>query len=299
MSPAAPHKPPPSSSQVLARLLGEDSGGSAGRARVDRRIGLAVLGVIALTVVLLALSVWPLIRLRMQPPRTVADAKPDAPLLAEFSEATSRDLAQVTGRSLFAVPGPPAPRSETARKSAVPTKYGGPAIIAMVNDQVFFSDGKRLGPGDDVTGGLKVLAIDAPWSARLEWEGAEFDVEFFQRSPLLATSDDAPARRVTPNPRSLGDVLTSPAKPARSTSAPSSAPASTPTRETPAPPMPDPPPPPEPDPAGAGTPPPTPPPAPANPAPGTNPAPTPPAGDPPAEPAAPPPPEPEPEKQKS
>lgn len=211
MSPNSPSKPPPSSSQVLARLLGEEAGnGAGGRARYDRRIGFGVLALVVLTILLLALSVWPLIRLRSQPPRTVADAKPEAPLIAEFAAATRKDLALFEGRSLFAIPGPPAPRAETARKTTAPTRYGGPAIVGMINDQVWFSDGKRLGSADDAAGGLKVISINAPWSARLEWEGGEFEVEFIARSPLLASADDRGGKRITPNPRSLGDLATPP-----------------------------------------------------------------------------------------
>ena len=301
MSPSSPSRPPPSSSQVLARLLGEDAGtGASSRGRRDHRIGIGVLALVAVTLVLLTFSVWPLIRLRSQPPRTVAEPKPDAPLIAAFLEATGKDLAQFEGRSLFAVPGPPSPRTETVRKATAPTRYGGPAIIAMINDQVWFSDGKRLGASDDAVGGLKVVSINAPWSARLEWEGAEFEVEFIARSPLLASAEESSGGRITPNPRSIGDVAVPPraaaAAPAKPRGPGGAGGSTAPSQPEPSQPEPAPP-----EPSG-GEPPQVAPPAPA----GTPPDPGPPGTDPHTEPStpaapapAPSPTEPDPEKNKS
>jgi hypothetical protein len=183
LSPAVP----PTSTQMLARLLGN--------AKASTRLGGVVLGCVLLTLIILAFSVWPLIRLRAKTDSAVADTRSDAKFLTEFDNATDGDLAQIEGRSLFALPRPPSPREETAQKpdSSKPTRYGGPSVIAMVNGSVWFSDGQRLALGESGAGSLKVVSLDAPWSAKVEWMGGEFDVEFFQRSPLLMPASAAAA----------------------------------------------------------------------------------------------------------
>lgn len=193
---------PPSPAQTLTRLLG---GG-----RAFSPLGVLALVVLGFTVLVVALSVWPLLRVRHQARQPIPEVRSDESLFKDFRSAVGRDLAQVEGRSLFAIPGPPAPVEVVeTHDTTKATRYGGPSVIAMVNGQVWFSDGQRLGPGDSGTGSLKVLALDAPWSAKVEWQGGEFDVEFFQRSPLLtgqpmAESTVEPAAYVPPALRRRG-----------------------------------------------------------------------------------------------
>jgi len=104
-------------------------------------------------------------------------------------------LAQVRGRSLFFVP--PAPRAADAtpkvdenKPPPPPSSYGGPSIVAMLSDAVWFSSGKRLKVGEK-DGDVKVVALMPPWSSRLEWKGVEFDVNFFERSKLTKPATDA------------------------------------------------------------------------------------------------------------
>lgn len=188
MSPSAP----PSPSQTLARLLGGGRGVPP--------LGVGVLAVLGFTLLVVILSIWPLVRVRNQVSKPIPQAPSDEPLFKDFHAAVGGDLAQVEGRSLFAVPAPPA-HVEVAEKpeTAKATRYGGPSVIAMINGKVWFSDGQRLGVGEAGTDSLKVLSLDAPWSTKVRWQGGEFDVEFFQRSPLLtgepiadASDDRAP-----------------------------------------------------------------------------------------------------------
>ncbi len=127
----------------------------------------------------------------------------------------------------------------------------------MINDTVWFADGVRLHTGDPAhgSGNLKVLEISPPWAARVEWEGVEFTVTLFDRSPLLSAAADTGAPPVTPEP------APSPVKPA-----PTPPPAEPGGAPTPAPPG-DPPPsePPSAEPPGSEPPAPAPEPAPATP----------------------------------
>ena len=109
-------------------------------------------------------------------------------------------VAQIRGRSLFFEP--PAPRaSEPAEEAKVdenkppppPSSYGGPSIVAMLSDVVWFSNGKKMKVGESADG-LKVVALLPPWESRLEWKGVEFNVGFFERSKVgkpVKESDDA------------------------------------------------------------------------------------------------------------
>lgn len=241
-----------------------------------QRLGWIALAVAAAALIVLAATIWPLIRLNMNPPPPPAAARPDEPLLKAFADDISKDLAQIEGRSLFAVPPPPRPRTDVAKKSTPrPTRYGGPSVIGMVNNQVWLANGDRISEGES-KGGVRVLALNAPWSARLEWDGAEFEVDLFARTPLTAAgptagaAGDSPAetRAIPPRPsREAGDAGGSGVRPAPAGTSPpappdaGTAPAEPPPEEPgpqPAPePAPSPPPPESPSPSPAPTPPPT------------------------------------------
>lgn len=180
--------PPPNSAQMLARLLG---GSDASR---PSRLGVLTLAAVVFTVVVLAFVLWPLIDLRVNPPPPVAGEAP-AIESSEFEDGLDGYLAQIDGRSPFHKPLPPEPKTEVAQPEGPrPTRYGGPAIVAMINNAVWFSDGQRLKASEaSPSGSLKVIELRAPWSARIAWNGGEFDVDFFQRSALLTGKHvDAP-----------------------------------------------------------------------------------------------------------
>ncbi|GEM_PF-884483 len=179
---------PPNASQALAKLLG---GGGPTR---PTHLGIAAVATILLTIALLAVICAPLLRLRTTT-ATTDEVKPEeVPVSSDkFEQSISTFIAQVEGRSLFYKPGPPRPKVETAKSnSPKATRYGGPSIVAMVNNAVWFSDGQHLEAGQSGKGGtLKVVSLNAPWTARIAWEGGEFDVGFFDRSPLLMSAADS------------------------------------------------------------------------------------------------------------
>lgn len=106
--------------------------------------------------------------------------------LETFQAAIDQSVGQIDGRSMFFTPQPPnkpeAPPEKKDEPPPQPTVYGGPAIIAMVDDKVWFDDGRILTSGHAPDDGLKVVRVSPPWLARLEWKGVEFDVTLFTRT---------------------------------------------------------------------------------------------------------------------
>ncbi len=113
-----------------------------------------------------------------------------------YLAAHDRDLAtyreRFEGRSLFFRPPAPAvkpapkPRSENkpeapAPPPPIPMTYGGPAVIAVIGDQVWFKskDNLRLRVGEEGSG-VKVLASNPPWTVKLAYAGGEYDVPVFK-----------------------------------------------------------------------------------------------------------------------
>src|SRR5690606_29540185 len=97
--------------------------------------------------------------------------------------------ARIDGRSLFFVPSappppPPPPPPPVARDDTPPppppppppAQYGGPQIVALINDTVWLAGGDRVAPGESAQG-VQVISVDAPWSATVQWSGVEFDVD--------------------------------------------------------------------------------------------------------------------------
>ena len=113
-----------------------------------------------------------------------------------YLAAHDRDLAtyreRFEGRSLFFRPPAPAvkpapkPRSENKPEAPpppppIPMSYGGPVVIAVIGDQVWFKskDNLRLGVGEEGAG-VKVLASNPPWTVKLGYAGGEYDVPVFK-----------------------------------------------------------------------------------------------------------------------
>ena len=107
-----------------------------------------------------------------------------------------RDLAtyreRFEGRSLFfrpPAPPRPAPKPTTKKKTddvpvpppPIPTTYGGPVVIAVIGDQVWFKskDNLKLRIGEEGSG-VKVLATNPPWTVTLAYAGGEYDVPVFK-----------------------------------------------------------------------------------------------------------------------
>jgi hypothetical protein len=112
----------------------------------------------------------------------------------QYASVLEANLKQTDGRSLFFIPSaPPPPPPPPAAvvddrpppPPPPPARYGGPSIIAMLNDTVWFENGKKLGVGT-AEDGLKVVSLNAPWSAVLEWKGVEFTVDLFKKDRVVA-----------------------------------------------------------------------------------------------------------------
>lgn len=117
-------------------------------------------------------------------------------------------LAQYDGRSLFFIPSPPTPivsdvpRERPTPAPTQPTRYGGPSIIALINDTAWFSDGRRLAAGGEKDGSLRVVRVEAPWNAVVEWQGVEFTVSLFDRDQVVLKDKSAsPAESSTAEPQ--------------------------------------------------------------------------------------------------
>ena len=124
---------------------------------------------------------------------TQSSADGDKELAAKAKEKFPGYLAQIEGRSLFLKPGPPIKETskpldevppETADKQK-PTTYGGPAVVAMMGDSVWFDNGKRMQVGDKREGDIRVVAVNIPWEATIEWQDVEFKVGLFKKDDLV------------------------------------------------------------------------------------------------------------------
>ena len=112
-----------------------------------------------------------------------------------YLAAHDRDLAtyreRFEGRSLFfrpPAPARPAPKRTSEKKPdatplppPIPTTYGGPVVIAVIGDQVWFKskDNLKLRVGEEGAG-VKVLASNPPWTVKLAYAGGEYDVPVFK-----------------------------------------------------------------------------------------------------------------------
>lgn len=115
----------------------------------------------------------------------------------QHAEAFPAYVAQIDGRTLFVTPAPPQavaaepeplPEEEPSEPPK-PTRYGGPPVIAMINDTAWFKDGKRLVAGEKADGDLRVIRVVPPWEVVVEWRGVEFTVGLFERDRLVLKQD--------------------------------------------------------------------------------------------------------------
>ncbi len=106
--------------------------------------------------------------------------------LAKYEAALDKRAAQAEGRSMFIPPEEPSKPAEEEKKDdkppPPPATYGGPGMVAIVYDRVWFDDGRSMTVGDDEDSGLAVVDVSPPWAARLRWRGVEFDVTLFSRT---------------------------------------------------------------------------------------------------------------------
>lgn len=148
--------------------------------------GMTVLGVTFVT------SVAPLARDAFTGVPGVGDeASSTDKALARFQQEHAEREVGAIGRSMFFIPfappppppPPPPPRepSPPPPPPPPPSRYGGPKVVAMLGDAVWFESGEIVATGDEADG-VRVIAVSPPWSARLEWKGVEFDVPLFNRN---------------------------------------------------------------------------------------------------------------------
>lgn len=162
-----------------------------------------VLGGAALVVV--AMQSSKVVRAALMPSAGVGDVQKAVEEQAQrYAAAFEPHMAQINGRQLFLMPAPapeadlePVDEEPVETEPRVPTVYAGPSVVAMINDAVWFSNGTRIAKGEK-DGDLKVLEIDAPWSAQVEWRGSEFTVRLFDRDALVLPVADRPDARRTP-----------------------------------------------------------------------------------------------------
>ena len=113
-----------------------------------------------------------------------------------YLAAHDRDLEtyreRFEGRSLFFRPPAPVVRLASTQRSEkepdpppppplIPMTYGGPVVIAVIGDQVWFKskDNLKLRVGEEGAG-VKVLATNPPWTVKLAYAGGEYDVPVFK-----------------------------------------------------------------------------------------------------------------------
>ncbi|MEQ8843992.1 MAG: hypothetical protein RIB58_03980 [Phycisphaerales bacterium] len=133
--------------------------------------------------------------------RSMAQSLPQGSSLVgdtqEMGDVTAGYRAQLDGRSPFFVPGapppppppapppaPPAPPPPPPAPPPPPSSYGGPKVVAVVNDRVLFDNKDWLGIGEE-SGELEVLGASAPWSIRVRWKDVEFDVPLLERDRVV------------------------------------------------------------------------------------------------------------------
>lgn len=155
--------------------------------------GKVALGCLVLALLVFGAVVPGLVRAVLAPSaETQSNAEGDVASAQKNAERFAGYLAQIDGRSLFIVPGPPVKEvskepepTEEVGEPPKPTAYGGPSIIAMMNDAVWFDNGKRLKAGGERDGDLRVVSVNIPWEATLEWQAVEFKVGLFSRDNLV------------------------------------------------------------------------------------------------------------------
>lgn len=189
--------------------------------------GWCAVGAITITTVIAAQSGWAVIEaLRTPAPKPGDELDDGSKQTAEFRAGFKPRLAQIDGRSMFIVPAVGMLKvEETVVVEETPTKptsYGGPKVVAMVFDAVWFDDGKKLNVGESADGGdLKVIKVTPPWDAVLEWKGVEFTVNFFERDKVVFKEEPKPDATPEPPPEALKPETpkTEDAKPAEPTPA--------------------------------------------------------------------------------
>jgi len=148
----------------------------------------------ALAMVVIVASLAPVIGAMLTPaPKDPITVTEQERRVRAYNASFEDARAQIRGRSLFFIPPEPPPppppepepqpeREEKEPPPPPPARYTGPQPVAVVFDQVWFKDGRKLRVGE-AEGDLEVVDNEnAPWSATLRWKGVEFDVTLLERT---------------------------------------------------------------------------------------------------------------------
>lgn len=166
------------------------------------RLALVAAAVLLVTAVFAADKALPLYKAFRTRAATAEATDARGARLVAFHEGVNRDVDQFEGRSFFFTPPrpippppPPPPKIETVDLPPPPpppiTKYEGPSIIGVAAGYVWFSDGKKMRIGGETENNMRVVSLyDAPWTARIEWKGVEFDVPFVPRDSVVKSGAD-------------------------------------------------------------------------------------------------------------
>ncbi|GAB4543794.1 MAG: hypothetical protein Tsb0013_00300 [Phycisphaerales bacterium] len=159
---------------------------------------------------LLLIAIGLFITLRMLIPTIQAASVSD-----EVEQAEAFDVAQqradherdmqtwvnvVDGRSPFFIP--PAPiieqevvveqedNDDTDDRPVVPRTYGGPKVIAAMNGRIWLDNETTVALGEEGSGVTLISLDNVPWTVRVGWRGAEFDVDIFKNTTPRFLSRD-------------------------------------------------------------------------------------------------------------
>lgn len=211
------------------------------------RAGQAALVVIVVAIILLAFPVAAMVGTLMTPAASpsATQSTRQQEMLKKFEESSEHSLAQTSGRSLFVIPAAPrAPRNDppttvTDTTPKPPSAYGGPALAAIINDTVWFSDGTRLKPGENADKSLSVVKVDPPWGATIKYRGVDFPVTLFEHDktvipppappkPVESKPPETKPSETKPGETKPGETKPTEVKPGETPAAPETKPATPP-----------------------------------------------------------------------
>ncbi len=163
---------------------------SAGR----QRIGVGGAAAALLVVLAGGVVVWAffalIATLMVETPTNTADGSVNE---AADVDRLAHHVDQFNGRTMFFTPAKPPPaRVERApvvdsepRIDPPPARYGGPSIVGMANDTIWFSDKRHMTVGGEAVGDLRVVSTNGAWQVMVEWKGIAFEVPFLTRDGLI------------------------------------------------------------------------------------------------------------------
>jgi hypothetical protein len=134
-----------------------------------------------------------------------------AELMTGHEDSLATYQARFNGRSVFFKPPqpPPAMPARTPDPTpviietpptgipATPSSYTGPTIRALIGDTVWFHGGLRVTAGEEAEG-VRVISVNAPWSATVAYAGGEYDVSLFENLTPFFRDPDSDSSTLPP-----------------------------------------------------------------------------------------------------